>query len=212
MSHVRIIPIVEGDGECDAVPVLIRRIALDIDPGFVPQVLKPLRVPAAKLWKPDELDRTLKLAALKLQNAGGILILVDCDDGCPAKDGPELLRQARLARPDLTISVVLAKKEYEAWFLAAAESLRGKRSLPTTLACPSNPEDTRGAKEWLSRQMPPGTRYSETTDQAALTALFNMSEARKADSFDKCYREIYRMLVNLQQGRCLPRSSEIRET
>lgn len=72
MSPVRIIPIVEGHGECDAVPVLIRRIALDIDPGLVPDVLKPLRVPAAKLQKPDELDRTIQLAALKLRGSGGI--------------------------------------------------------------------------------------------------------------------------------------------
>ena len=204
MMDVRIIPVVEGVGECDAVPVLIRRIALDIDPGFVPHILSPLRVPAAKLKKPEELDRTIKLAALKLQGAGGIFILVDCDDGCPAKEGPALLEMAQKVRPDMKISVVLAKKEYEAWFIAASESLRNKRSLPDTLSSPPNPEEIRGAKEWLSRQMPPGVRYSETSDQAALTAVFDMDAARSADSFNKCYREIHAMLSSLRQPRAGP--------
>ncbi len=199
MMDVRVIPIVEGDGECDAVPVLIRRIALDIDPGFVPRVLPPLRVPADKLRKPRELERAVKLAALKLQGQGGILILVDCDDGCPAHEGPDLLEKAQQIRPDIQITVVLAKKEYEAWFLAAAESLRNKKGLPSDLSSPEQPEEIRGAKEWLSRQMPSGVRYSETSDQAALTARFDMAVARKADSFDKCYREVHKMLSALRQ-------------
>lgn len=200
MADVRIIPIVEGHGECDAVPVLIRRIALDIDPGFVPHVLKPLRVPASKLKKPDELNRTIQFAASKIRGAGGIFILVDCDDDCPAEAGPRLLEQSRQIRPDIPISVVLAKREYEAWFLAAAESLRCKRSLPNTLSRPENPEEIRGAKEWLSRQMPSGESYSETADQAALTASFDMTLARRSDSFDKCYREIFQMLSALRAG------------
>jgi hypothetical protein len=202
MSLVRIIPIVEGHGECEAVPLLIRRIALDIDPGLVPEVLKPLRVPAAKLQKPDELDRTIQLAALKLGGSGGILILIDCDDDCPAEVGPALLERARLIRGDIPISVVLAKREYEAWFIAAAESLKSKRSLSSTLSSPDDPESIRGAKEWLSRQMPTGVRYSETTDQAALTAVFDMHAARRVDSFDKCYREIFKMLSELSNKTC----------
>ena len=51
MKEVRIAAIVEGHGECEAVPILIRRIAQTIDPGFVPKVLPPLRVPASRLMK-----------------------------------------------------------------------------------------------------------------------------------------------------------------
>jgi len=96
------------------------------------------------------------------------------------------------------MSVVLAKREFEAWFIAAAESLRSRRSLPDSLSSPEYPEAIRGAKEWLSRHMPAGTCYSETTDQAALTAIFDMQAARRADSFDKCFREIFRMLSELR--------------
>ncbi len=93
--------------------------------------------------------------------------------------------------------MVLAKKEYEAWFIAAAESLRGQCGLPEDLAGVPNPEDIRGAKEWLSRCMPRNRRYAETTDQATLTRVFDMQAARRADSFDKCYREIVRLLTVL---------------
>lgn len=201
MTDVRIAAIVEGHGECEAVPVLIRRIALEIDPGFVPKVFPPLRVPASRLLKEGEIERSVDFAARKLQGRGGIIVIVDCDweGGCPAREGPSLLERAHRSRPDLPISVVLAKKEFEAWFLASAESLRGKRGLPAKLQSPPYPETIRGAKEWLSSMMLQGVSYSETDDQTALTSVFDMAMARRADSFDKCYRDIRRMLETLRQ-------------
>ena len=200
MTEVKIAAIVEGHGECEAVPLLIRRIASIIDPGFVPTVLPPMRVPASRLRKQGEMERFVTLASRKLQCRGGILVLIDCDwqDGCPAHDGPALLERAKQARSDYPISVVLAKKEYEAWFLAAAVSLRGKRGLPANIDAPSDPEDIRDAKRWLAEKMPRGTSYSETADQAAFTAIFDMEVARRADSFDKCFRDISKMLRELK--------------
>lgn len=63
---------------------------------------------------------------------------------------------------------------------------------------PDNPETIRGAKEWLRRHMQTGETYSVTRDQPALAALFDLEQARQADSFDKCYREIVRLLEELQ--------------
>ncbi len=102
-----------------------------------------------------------------------------------------------LSHGDLPIVVILARREFEAWFLAAAESLRDKGRLPDDLESPADPESIRGAKEWLSDRMPIGRSYAETTDQPALTADFDMRAARRADSFDKCYREIRSMLEQL---------------
>ncbi len=201
MPEVRIAAIVEGHGETEAVPELVRRIALTIDPGFVPCVKPVLRLPANRLLRENGIEGAVKHAAGKLGGRGGILVVIDCDwpDGCPARDGPELLRRARATRDDLPIAMVLAKQEFEAWFLAAAESLRGKRGLPADLAAPDQPERIRGAKEWLSTRMRPGASYAETTDQAALTAEFDMEAARRrSDSFDKCYREIRTLLERLR--------------
>ena len=105
-----------------------------------------------------------------------------------------------MARSDLPISLVLAKHEFEAWFLASAESLGGKRGLPKYLASPQDPESIRGAKEWIARNMVDGSTYSETRDQAALTAAFDLDlAARCSDSFEKCLREINFLLITLRQ-------------
>ena len=143
-----------------------------------------------------ELERQVEFAGRSVAPDGAILILLDSDaDGaCPAEDGPALLSRARRARNDLAISVVLASKEFEAWFIAAARSLRGVCRLPEDLEPPPDPEEIRGAKEWLSRHMPPHQPYAETTDQPAMAQRFDMQLARAADSFDKCYREIDRLL------------------
>jgi hypothetical protein len=202
MIEMKIAAIVEGHGECEAVPILIRRIGLAVDPGFVPKVLPPFRVSASRLRRQGEMERTVELVARKLQGRGGIVIIVDCDweNGCPAEDGPVLLKRALATRGDLPIAVILAKREFEAWFLAAAESLRDKFGLPGNLESPGNPEGIRGAKEWLSDRMPSGRSYAETTDQPAFTAVFDMNAARRADSFDKCYREIKSMLDKLRES------------
>jgi hypothetical protein len=109
------------------------------------------------------------------------------------------------ARSDIPVSVVLAKREFEAWFLVAAESLRGQRGLPADLTGPPDPEAIRGAKEWLEARMPQGHSYDESSAQPALTAVFDMNIARRADSFDKCHREVVRLLNRLRQTTANPR-------
>ena len=189
--------IVEGHGEKESVPILVRRIASGIDPGLTVNIPHPIRVPSSRLIKAGELERTIELAALKIERNGGILVLLDCDweNSCPATDGPQLLERATDSRPDIPIAVVLARQEYEAWFIAAIESLRGKRGLPADVIAAPDPEGIRGAKEWIGARM--GRRYSETLDQPALTAEFDINEARRSDSFDKCYREIRKLLALL---------------
>jgi hypothetical protein len=194
MRPLPIAAIVGGHGEVEAVPILIRRIAQEIAPTSIINVGPILRVSESRLMRPQEqeLERAVEFAARKLGGRGGIFILTDCDweDGCPAKDAPDLLLRAKKQRADMIISVVMAKKEYEAWFIAASESLRGTRRLIPDLNAPVDPENIRGAKEWLSRHMPSNQPYAETTDQPALTAVFDLNAARRADSFDKCYREV----------------------
>ena len=175
-----------------AVPVLVRRIAETL--GAYPEVLRPIRIPAARLVKVNELERAIQLAAMKCGPDGGILVLLDCDDDCPAKLGPALQVRATPSWLKHRVAVVLAKCEYEAWFLASATSIAGKRGLSTDLNPPENPESIRGAKHWLTERMSERS-YSETTDQAALTAIFDMTVARQADSFDKLWREVTNLIA-----------------
>src|SRR5690606_39729849 len=97
----------------------------------------------------------------------------DAEDDCPAQLGPSFVLRAKAVRRNVPIAVVLAKHEFEAWFLAAAESLRGKRRLPPDSTGPPDPEAVSDAKGWLSSKMHANDSYRETLDQPALTAMFN---------------------------------------
>lgn len=191
--------IVEGHGEVQAAPVLVRRIAALLDPGLTVTVLPPLRVPRMKLVKVGECERAVEFSARRTGGQGGILILVDAEDDCPAELGPQLLERARTTRSDLPIAVVLAKREFEAWFIAAAQSLRGKRGLAAELSAPPDPEAIRGAKEWLSNRMTGGLRYRETLDQPALTSAFDLTVAQSADSFSECLRDVSALINAVRQ-------------
>jgi hypothetical protein len=190
--------IVEGHGDVKAVPLLLRRIAAEFDATVSLRTPQPLRVPRFKLVKSGEIERSVELAARK-SAGGGVLVLIDAEDDCPKDLGPQLLQRARAARGDVPIGLVLAKHEYEAWFLSAATSLRNKRGLAGDLSPPNDPESIRDAKGWLSDHMTSDNRYREALDQPALTAQFDLVEARKAVSFDKCYREVARLLDELRQ-------------
>jgi len=68
---------------------------------------------------------------------------------------------------DVTISIVIAKREYEALFLAAARSLAGQSGLAEQLEPPIDPESVQGAKEWLAAHMRPDKSHSPTRHQSA---------------------------------------------
>ena len=186
--------IVEGYGEVDAVPILIRRIAERALPGVNVQVPLPIRVERNRVLKARELERVVELAARLTGQDGCILILLDADDDCPAEIAPEVLLRAIEARGDRHIRVVLAKAEYEAWFLASVESIAGRYGIDAAATAPDDPESIRGAKEWLGACMPHGQRYRATLHQAALTAIFDLDAARAAPSFDKLWRDVIELL------------------
>jgi len=192
-----IICIVEGYGEEMAIRPLVRRIVADIDPTKYVEVPHIFRIDRTKVVRPGQLENAVEAAARRIRGRGAILVLLDSDDDCPARLGPELLARARHQRNDVPISVVLAHREYEAWFLAAAESLRGHRKIDPNFVPPRNPaESYRDAKGQIGAMMR-SKSYSPTVDQASLTEYFDITMARAADSFDKCYRDIESLISQL---------------
>lgn len=188
---IQIIAIVEGHGDVEAAPILIRRIAEKLGKGNAVSIPRPIRCPKGKMMQEKELERILNLAAEKLTRPGGILILLDADSDCPVELAQKLLTDARKLRKDKNIFVVLAKREYETWFLAALPSLAGKRGIKPNLGFIPNVEDVSGAKERLEKEMEIRQYYSETVDQAALSGLFDLDMAKKnSPSFDKFYRTV----------------------
>lgn len=189
MPQLKLGCVVEGHGEQEAARILVRRVALEL---ALPQ-------PEVVVWRSkrhlivraDELERSLTFLRNKLGMLGRVLVLLDADDDCPAELGPALLERARKAT-DLRVGVVLANREYESWFLAAAASLQAVGVLRSDAAPPANPESVRGAKEWLEAA---GLDYSPTLHQASLTEKFSLAEARQTDSFDKLVREVQALLT-----------------
>lgn len=174
---MKIASIVEGHGEVAALPVLLRRLAEWRTPPNYPDVQVPIRVRRDRfLHREDEFHRYLQLAAAKCGENGWILMLLDADDDCPAILGGEILLRARACLPDRAVSVVLANREFEAWFIAAAESLGGHRGLAIRPDDTMDPETPRDAKGWIRQRMPGGS-YGEATDQPAFTALMSLDQA-----------------------------------
>ena len=90
----RIITIVEGHGEVQAVPILLRRLAVEIKPEIYLDVPPPIRVKRQKILKEGELERAVELAARKSEPCDGILILLDADSDCPKELAHSLLDRA----------------------------------------------------------------------------------------------------------------------
>ena len=183
--------IVEGDSEVAALPILLRRVGAWLSPekGFI-DLPTPIRVRRDRfLNREDEFRRMLLLAAAKCGESGWILVLLDADDDCPAKLGVQVLERARSIVPHRRVSVVLANREYEAWFLASAESLHGRRGFVFDFPKNFDAELPRDAKGWLGERMASGT-YRETTDQAAFSALMDLQQANeRSRSFRKLCSE-----------------------
>jgi hypothetical protein len=57
--------------------------------------------------------------------------------------------------------------------------LRGQYGIARNAAAPANPESKRDAKGALEEFMPPDRAYSETGDQPALSAVFDLGLAHR---------------------------------
>jgi hypothetical protein len=185
-----ILPVVEGHGEVTAVPLLIRRIVAAYAPEAYAEVGRPIRIKRNALVQPDGIENAIELAARQTGAEDGILVLIDADKDCPVELATDLLVRAQRQRPDRSIRVVVAKCEFEAWFLASARSLAGQRAFPQDLAPPPDPEAVRDAKGWLSDRTPHGRSYKPTVDQAALAQIFDLDLARGARSFRKFIKDV----------------------
>jgi len=182
--------IVEGHGDVAALPVLLRRLAYEQDRYDV-EFPKPVRCSKSEIVteeghvRADRLKRRVRQALIKLDrmDRGAVLLLLDADDQCPKVMAPRIQQEACLVSAPVPLAVVLANREFEAWFLAALESLRGERGIPDSAVPPENPESVRDAKGALRLQM--GGKYSERVDQPALAANLDFQQAATCRSFRK---------------------------
>ncbi len=194
-----LVPIVEGHAEVEAVPVLVRRLLAESGRQEI-RVARPVRVKRYQVVRPGELERAFELARRRPEGCDAILLLLDADDDCPKEIAPGLIERAQRASAGLPVAVILAKSEFEAWFVGSLESLRGVRGITETTTSPENPEDIRDAKGFLSRQMAHQRRYVEVDDQPALAESFDLRLARqRCPSFDKFFRDVQGILEEIER-------------
>lgn len=218
----RIVFMVEGQGDVDAVPIIGSRVfeALNAwEHAIIDSNCMRIRSLGALLTNnASEWLRYLGVAA-KRPNLGGVLLLLDGDtkrihgeEFCAAEFARRLAELARRAGAGSKFSVacVFARQEFESWIIAAATQIAGmSRSdglpgLPTGTTAPEHDleEQPRNAKGWLNERMPNG--YSETQDQAPLTRLMHEHIEIVADrmrSFRRFQKAIAELVDSIRNDR-----------
>lgn len=177
-----------------SVPIAIRQVALTMDVFHVP-IGRPIRRPRSKLVQAAGLTASVQLAKIQT-GVRGILVIFDADDDCPKEIVGDLQHCAAEVAHPYPCGVVLATKEFETFFVAAVPSLLNRRGITNVEACEIDPDTIRDAKGWIERRMEAGRKYSEVTDQPALTAVLDWRLAyEKSRSCRKFVKEVRRMLL-----------------
>jgi hypothetical protein len=213
MTVRRIIPIVEGHGEEKAVPCLVRRWLRHrgLDRFFdVPDFAINAKG-CGKLRADYDERRHLGIehyirAALR-GRPDAIIVILDADDECMNRGprnglGPELLARAREEVSHLPLAVVVANREYEAWFLASLTSIRAVGLLPAAARIRGDldPEAPRDCKGLIARLM--GCKYEETVHQLELTGGLTFSPRVKyrSPSYGKLLKDLERLTCEARRG------------
>jgi hypothetical protein len=202
---LRVVAIVEGHGEDGAIRHLLERIWYDLLGGDYIEVI-PWRAKQGQLLLPEGegLRRVVAAGAIKLHATERtdfrrlLLIMIDTEgrkENCPRIRVPELLAWARSERSDpaTEIACVLPNVMFETWFVAAAESLRGRNDLLPDLPKPQDPEGEGLGKPWIKKHLP--RKYKETVDQPRFVGHMSLTECQVSSrSFRKLVKELEQRL------------------
>jgi len=184
----RLVCIVEGKGEVQAIPNLCARIlvSLSAHQWFVEK--QPIRRPRSQLvdervksplrpCREDGVLKALEIAAARRPDA--ILVTCDADDDCP---GVWAASVASFQGRSTPTAAVMAVREFEAWLLWS----HGDAELAKINA--SDPDRIRNAKGKLEKLV---AGYAPTTHQLALTRQIDVQRLRqRSRSFDKLVRTL----------------------
>ncbi len=188
-SRVVLAPVVEGQGEERAFPVLLRRLAERAE-YYQLQIAPPVRLPRSQMTRPDDIRRAVRHAARRItDDRGAVIILLDSDDECAVRLSSEIRDHISSIGLKCGIVVIAAQREYESIFLAATPSLTRTGLANPDAEVPANPENIRGAKERLKKILIDG-RYKETQEQERLTAKIDLDEALSCRWLRKLEKEL----------------------
>lgn len=194
---MKIKPIVEGFGDVLAVPELLRRIQFEYGVGgHDVQIARPIKWNRCYFNSEEQVKTAVRLAVAET-GCAGVLVVFDSDDDCPKTYARRVAEWSIQAAGLIPCEVVMADREFEAWFLAAMESLRGRSGISHDAVSEDNPERIRGAKERLESNMLWNVSYSETSDQVALASRLDLRAVHdRCRSFRKLVKAFRRLLIS----------------
>ncbi len=186
MRLPKLIPVMEGYGEVNALALLLRRLLhekfarYDINIGSGPE--GTVRASGRGQLEKD-LARSLRYARRK-PDCAGILVLIDADTDCPLDLAENLRRQCDASGVNVPVEIVCAKEEYKVWFLASIDTVRIHANISSDRSPVTPVEEISSPKSWLTRNMPAGHSYKPTVHQEDLTACIDLQIAyEKSRSF-----------------------------
>lgn len=217
----RLVLFVEGEGESDALPVLVRRLLTEKglwSPSIFVVDQNPFRVGHVNGLLKNQCSEWKRLlrAATKRHSLGGVLLIVDGDvkkiganNFCAANVARLLADTAKAAGGGVSFSVavVLARQEFESWLIAGIESLAGKRlndgrviAADAKTPVGNLEESPRDAKGWLRRIVEGG--YKPTRDQAAISELVSLQQIRdrKLRSFQRFESAVSQLVTAIRSN------------
>ncbi len=193
--------IVEGQGDTEAVPRLLRDFchAHGIY-DFNPQP-RPLRnVEIRKLARAGELERYVDYALRQEGDGDSVLLVLDCEDFDPDEIRNQFLCRINAREPQKPVEVVLLKAEFESLFLPClpliAERYPDYGWDQSKLEIRGNCERFRNAKGVISDAMNMRA-YKETRDQVKFLSAIDYSILRQRSASFCRFEEIIARFVGL---------------
>jgi len=190
-----LVSIVEGEGEVAALRPLIENIIASSAGAVYPHIMRPHRMHRGSLANNiGELELFAAAALAEAGPAARLLVLLDADDDCPAELGPQLRQRLAARFPDNPVSVNIADREYESWFIASAAAIANRIGAVSPPAPPDNIAAIRDAKGWVRRHLAGGA-YRATRHQPSFSTMIDVPLARRrSPSFNRFCRELERLL------------------
>ena len=187
--------IVEGHGEIAALRPLIYNIIESSEGLVYPDILRPYREPWGSLVnKSGDLERCAEITLREGGPSSRLMVLIDADGYCPADLGPSLRDRLTDQFSNRLVSVTVADREYESWFIASVESIAEFIGADIAVQVPDNIEEIVNPKRWLEQNVLK-RRYKETADQASFSSHINVPMARQRSlSFNRFCLELERLL------------------
>ena len=170
--------IVEGEGDIDAAPLLCRRILGELHGAYDWTFVTHRRGSVANL-RANSCTHFKRFLQAGYKEGMPILWMLDNDENdCARSLVSEFYEHVNSVGVQQPLAFCLWTREYETMFLYDPEYVATKLVIQE-LIIPDSPENRRGAKELLSKQMPHGQGYKERVNQPSLTAGISLEKLKK---------------------------------